>query len=321
MSDVKLSVIVVTYNHEKTIKHAIDSILMQKTNYSYEVLIGEDCSSDNTRNVLHQMKELLPANFHLFFREENMGEAANNADLCARSQGDYIIFLEGDDFWTDENKLQEQIHYLEHHPSVIAIAHRVQIVDFEGNPRSDYIYPESKKRKYSLKEFRRAILAGHTSTLMFRNIYRDQQFPMLQLPFPYPGDQQKNFLLALWGEVHCWPKKMSAYRFAPECGHSYVGQKRDLNDLLRSEIAATAEMLNYTKTIGENSPQKNAVKYMEQAYIRRVFKAMQLSRSTAITWNDLAVALKKCHYKLPALCFVILDCIGEKIKSLGGKLF
>ena len=102
-NDVILTVYVPTYNHENYITKALDSILMQKTKYNFEVLVGEDCSTDSTRAVLKDYESKHPGKFNIFYREKNMyGSSPNNAlDLKLRSRGKYIICLEGDDFLTD----------------------------------------------------------------------------------------------------------------------------------------------------------------------------------------------------------------------------
>ena len=90
-----LSIYVAVYNHEKYITQALDSILMQKTDYPYEVLVGEDCSTDNTRAVLKEYEAKHPGKFAIFYREHNMHrETPNNIqDLLMRCRGKYIIVI------------------------------------------------------------------------------------------------------------------------------------------------------------------------------------------------------------------------------------
>ena len=111
MKELMLSIYVPVYNHEKYIVETLDSILMQKTEYRYEVLVGEDCSTDNTRQVLEAYEKTHPGKLTVFYRKRNMhkDEIRNSTDLRLRCRGKYIIGIEGDDFWTDPLKIQKQI--------------------------------------------------------------------------------------------------------------------------------------------------------------------------------------------------------------------
>lgn len=145
-----LSIYVATYNHENYIEKALDSIFMQVTDYSYEVLVGEDCSTDNTRKVLkryeNQHLDLVEKGIlKIFYRDHNMyREKPNNVtDLIYRCSGKYIIALEGDDFWTDKNKIQTQIEFLENNDDYIAVAHECIVVDKNSNLLQE-VYPDRK---------------------------------------------------------------------------------------------------------------------------------------------------------------------------------
>ena len=102
--DFDLSIYVATYNHEKYITKALDSVFMQKTKYSFEVLVGEDCSTDNTRLVLKEYEKKNYNNLTIYYRQKNMSnmDISNAMDLIMRCRGKYLIALEGDDYWIDE---------------------------------------------------------------------------------------------------------------------------------------------------------------------------------------------------------------------------
>ena len=105
----KVSIAMVTYNHEKFIAKALDSVLMQRTDFDYEIVIGEDCSSDNTRNIVIEYKRRYPDNIVLFLNEKNLGMYGNCSQVFQACQGEYIAVLEGDDYWTSPDKLQKQV--------------------------------------------------------------------------------------------------------------------------------------------------------------------------------------------------------------------
>lgn len=222
-----ISIIIAVYNHEKYIKQAIDSVLMQKTDYSYEVLIGEDCSTDLSREVLKSMELELPSNFHIFYREHNYGAKQNFEDLYMRMNGKYYIVLEGDDYWTYEYKLQEECVFLEKHPEYLAVAHNTMVVGIDGQP-IPFHYPECHKAEYNIRDFVNGKLPGQTTTILSRNYYKNKLFDFaLDVHGTQPGDRVRAFLLAANGKVYCIQKKWSAYRFVPYAGSSFSATHTD----------------------------------------------------------------------------------------------
>ena len=117
MSEVLVSVWMITYNHEKYISQALESILMQKSNYDVEVVIGEDYSTDQTRKIIQEYEKKYPTIIKPIYHKENVGAIRNAFEFCLpKLKGKYIACLEGDDYWTDPNKIQKQVDFLENHP-------------------------------------------------------------------------------------------------------------------------------------------------------------------------------------------------------------
>lgn len=108
----KVSVIMLAYNHGKYIADAMESVVKQKTDFPFELIIGEDCSTDNTLEIIKKYQEKYK-NIHLISDEKNVGIVANELRVMQQCQGKYIAFCEADDFWTDELKLQKQVDFLE----------------------------------------------------------------------------------------------------------------------------------------------------------------------------------------------------------------
>ncbi len=222
-NDIVLSVYVATYNHENYIARALDSILMQKTKYKFEVLVGEDCSTDNTRAILKEYEKKHPGFFTMFYREKNMHNMqCNNArDLKLRCRGKYMIALEGDDFWTDENKLEKQITFLETHPEYIAVAHNCVVVGEDSLPNGE-TYPECEDEEYSFRHFFSEIMPGQLATIMYKNYYQDDTFDnSIMEKGLSPGDRLLYFALLCNGKVYCMQEKMSAYRHVTTHGSSF----------------------------------------------------------------------------------------------------
>jgi len=132
-SDVKVQVICVTYNQKDYIKEALDSFLMQKTNFKYEVLVGDDCSTDGTSEIVTEYAQKYPEIIKHIKREQNIGCLANFMDLCERVTAPYAAFCDGDDYWTDENKLQKQFDFMEENEDVNICAHRILLKGKDNN--------------------------------------------------------------------------------------------------------------------------------------------------------------------------------------------
>lgn len=218
-----VSIFVPTYNHENYIVQALDSILMQKTQYTYEVFVGEDCSTDNTRQVLKAWEKAHPGKFTILYREENMNKKKiyNSLDLKLRCKGKYIIGLEGDDFWTDPMKLEKQVTFLENHPEYYAVSHNCIVVGADSEANSED-YPECKDTEYTLRHFASEVMPGQLTTLLSRNYMTDEGFDKELLFIPYgPGDRKLYFSIAAQGRIYCMQETMSAYRHITSGGSSF----------------------------------------------------------------------------------------------------
>lgn len=131
-----VSVFVMTFNHEKFIVQAFEGILMQKTNFDYNIVIGEDCSTDNTRKIVLEYAEKYPGKFKFLIHEQNIGAVANQIATLNACTGKYIAICEGDDYWTDSYKLQKQVDFLESYPNY-AIVHTNKAVLLNNKLHAD----------------------------------------------------------------------------------------------------------------------------------------------------------------------------------------
>ncbi|WP_179022235.1 glycosyltransferase family 2 protein [Winogradskyella forsetii] len=115
MKNPKVSVCVLTYNQENFIKKCLESILRQQTNFDFDIVIGEDCSIDNTARVVEKLS-IIYKKINLLDNKINLGPFPNFIRTLKACKGKYIAFCEGDDYWIDERKLQKQVDFLEEHP-------------------------------------------------------------------------------------------------------------------------------------------------------------------------------------------------------------
>lgn len=111
-----ISVVIPSYNRANTVGMTIDSIIAQKVDANIEIVIGDDCSTDNAREVLEKYRQQYPDIIRLFLREHNMGLGANWAQCIKDCRGEFICNCDNDDYWHNPHKLQIQLDYMESHP-------------------------------------------------------------------------------------------------------------------------------------------------------------------------------------------------------------
>lgn len=152
MSKIPLvSVLVTPYNQKDFIRQTLDSILMQRCTFDFEVVIGDDCSSDGTREICQEYAEKYPDQIVLCLNKSNKGLLDNYFDVFLKARGTYIADCGGDDYWLTDSKLQNQVDLLENHPNVSLVAGNWQLYDQKSGllikPASwinqDWFQPES----------------------------------------------------------------------------------------------------------------------------------------------------------------------------------
>ena len=136
----KLSVLIVTYNHEKYIAQAVESALAQRTDFPIEIVVGEDASTDKTRQILVELARQHPERLRLLLHERNLGGPENVAAVLEACRGQYVAMLEGDDYWTHPLKLQKQVALLDAHPEWAMCFHLARVVH-EDDSRPPQVYP------------------------------------------------------------------------------------------------------------------------------------------------------------------------------------
>lgn len=176
-TDVKVSVIVLTYNHEKYIGQALDSILMQKVDFQYEILVSDDASTDGTSKIVEKYKERYPGIIRYLRQNHNVGASRNAYEAMQSAHGRYLATCEGDDYWTDAVKLQIQVDYLEKNPGLSGCVHPIQIVDEYGIPTAKQrLAWVSDKQLFTINDFRGIFLPGHGVSMVRRNYFLDTNF-------------------------------------------------------------------------------------------------------------------------------------------------
>lgn len=185
-----VSVCVQTYNHEKYIAQCLDSILAQKTNFDFEIIVGEDESSDSTRDICIKYQNKHPKKIKLFLRKRTdviyiHGKPTGRYNFIQNlksSQGKYIALCPGDDFWTDPFKLQKQVDFLESNESYVLCGTNAQY-RYENNTTSqELVHQKNIMMNYTFSNFK---TSNHliTATVMFKNMNFDFPVEFHKAPF------------------------------------------------------------------------------------------------------------------------------------------
>lgn len=215
MKNPLISVCIQTYQHAPYIEQCLDCILRQETTFQYEVLIGEDESTDGTRELCIAYAERYPEQIRLFLRSRKDVIYINNrptgrfnlVENLGAARGKYIAFCEGDDYWTDPRKLQKQIDFLESHPDYVLCSHRSDILNTDGTLRLHPIpYEQDFYTGYDLIKTHNFIT---TASAVFRNLPVWEVPNFKKVPF---ADLYLWLSLAEHGKIKMLEDKMSCYR-------------------------------------------------------------------------------------------------------------
>lgn len=212
----KVSISVITYNHAAYIRQTLEGILMQQTDFEYEVIIGDDLSPDNTREILLEYQAKHPDKISLILHKEKAGGIPGKMNFVSTihaAKGEYIALLDGDDYWTDPLKLQRQVDFLDQHQEYSLCFHNAQIV-FEGVEGNERPYnPWTTAQTFQIEDLILNEWFIHSGSIMYRRAW----FPSVKDSFyALPsGDIPIGITLADQGPVGYLPDKMSVYRKNP----------------------------------------------------------------------------------------------------------
>lgn len=232
--NIMVSVCVQTYQHSNFIKECLDGILLQQTTFPFEIILGEDESTDGTSEICKEYAENYPEKIRLFLRSrkdviyinEKPTGRYNVIENLKASKGKYIALLEGDDYWTDPLKLQKQVDLLETNPSLVGCHHWQKNAILKDN---NYIEIESPKKGhgYYPQPISKVIdifsnkMRVKTRTVMYRNIIDNHFFPDWFYKVAF-GDVPLSFLMGKYGDFGFIDEEMAVYR-QTETGVSKAG--------------------------------------------------------------------------------------------------
>ncbi len=213
---VKVSVFCLAYNHEKYLRRCLEGFVTQKTNFPFEVLIHDDASTDGTADIIREYEEKYPNIIKPLYQTQNQysqGIKITKTHLKPRAQGEYFAWCEGDDYWTDCNKLQKQVDFLDSHPEYACCYHRVRFENLRENS-TRYIPQMQASREFTLEEIVKKGAIFHLSAqMMRRDVYNAKPESLEAKGF---GDVPMYIFGAISGKVWVMEEVMSVYNHGVE---------------------------------------------------------------------------------------------------------
>lgn len=227
-----VSIRVITYNHGRYIAQCLESLVMQRTDFPFEIIVGEDCSTDNTLEIVMRYRERYPDLLTVITSETNVGAYNNTIRVAQACRGKYHAYCEGDDFWIDPLKLQKQVSLMEAHPEYAACCHDVIGVWEEGEKRCVYYAPTHDGDVVSLAAVMQATVAMPISGMMVRASVIDS------LPAWRSEVWAPDLVLRMWcahqGGIGYLPGAMSIYRLHGAGATAKTSPRQKLLDSLHT---------------------------------------------------------------------------------------
>lgn len=291
-----VSIKCLAFNHEKYIAQTLDGFLIQETNFPFEVIVHDDASTDNTANILREYEKKYPLIVKPVYQTENQYSKHDGSLTRAANaplKGKYAAVCEGDDYWTDPNKLQMQADFLESHEDYFAIGHNVRIVDDNGTPMANdnpiwrkwfNTYTSMEDRDYTLQDFEKGIMFGQTCTRMHKNIFKESPEGLEEKFFALDytnGDVAMSLLCFCMGKVRC--SSLVAADHRKSISNNSWTSKTFKKNMTHRDILSLLEQEKFANSFGVYPD------FTEQQYshVRSSFLYFKQSKK----WKDLSIFL------------------------------
>jgi hypothetical protein len=207
----KVSIVSTTYNQEAYVRDAFDSFVAQQTDFSVEIIVADDASTDATPAIIQEYAQCHPHLFRPILRSENLGLNANLTGALSAARGQYIALCEGDDYWIDPLKLNKQVTFLDRHPETAVCFHPVRVIWTDGRARDSKFPPFHLRGNLSVETL---ILWNfiQTNSVVYRRLPRYDDIPADVMPL----DWYLHVRHAVHGEIAMLPETMAVYRRHPQ---------------------------------------------------------------------------------------------------------
>lgn len=277
----KVSVIMITYNHEKFIEQAIKSVLMQKTNFDFELIIGEDCSTDSTRSIVKKYYNMYPSVIRLVLPESNVGPGKNYTSVYKACSGEYVALLEGDDYWLSEDKLQKQADYLDLRRECSMCFSNAIIHYEDGRKKDEKFVKNDNKKYYNTEDILKCNNIPNMTTMV-------RKADILQFPEWYEkqtiGDWPSHIIRSQYGNIGYMNEVLAVYRI-----HSGgVSSKSESSEWI-------LEIINMYKNLNSSLDRKytNLINSMISKYYAELGYVFYKNNDTSLAKEYLKKSIKK----------------------------
>lgn len=260
-----VSVRIITYNHKQFIGECVESVLMQKTDFPVEILIGEDDSTDGTKEIVKEYAEKYPDRIRLFLRSSQNKIVIdgiktgrfNFIETIKSCRGKFIAMLDGDDSWTDPLKLQKQADFLQRNPDYVVCLHDATLVDGEGKTLRESVLKKELKRDITALELSKGSEII-TSTICFRNVinsFPEEFYKVMN------GDVFITSLLGKYGKGKYMPEiRPARYRLHGNSMYSSLSSAKALDFSINTRI----QISHYYRRINEPELENHFNKEQEE---------------------------------------------------------
>jgi len=264
----KVCIRCITYNQVMYISKCLDGFVKQKTNFDFVAIVHDDASKDGTAEIIKEYAERYPKIIQPIYETENQyskhdGSLARILDSAVNSyRPNYIASCEGDDYWTDPEKLQKQVDILDADESLMAVVTDTSIVDMEGNvlcEKRGHVIPGDKEGRYNLRDFFTEPTHKYPTASVLRRNTHNEEIAALQVKTrnAFLGDWTSWIILHMFGDFYYIDKPMVAYRINPtsvthtenKVARAYAGVEicNAVADILPPEYADISQRLRRKK--------------------------------------------------------------------------
>ncbi len=290
-----VSVKMITYNHAPYIAKAIDGVLMQETDFPFELVIGEDCSTDGTREIVFDYQKRYPQIIRVVTSEANVGMKANSRRVDAALRGKYIAWCEGDDYWHHPRKLQMQVDYLESHPECVLVYSDYDLLDTRSGRRIKAVV--GREPVFPADELAVRLLLGECHAKTLTVCCRRQDVVKVKAGNPY--EFSEHFLM---GDIQLW---VELSRLGSFC---YIGEPLATAHILSESATQSRDPRRRIRficsalEIHEHYIMKLAISDVTASHIRsrfyRTLLALAYTARDAQLASDMASALRHTGFQL-----------------------
>ena len=244
---IKVSVLCTVFNHEPYLRRTLESFVMQQTDFTFEVLVNDDASTDGSAAIIREYAELFPDIIRPFLQEKNLYSQGINiydAVLYPAARGAYFALCEGDDCWTDREKLQRQADFLDAHPDYSACVHNSLVEKTGSGEKPSALFPRDGDRDIPFETVLQGMShAFHTSSILARRAYLLDPPDFRNVAFSYGfTDYAIGLWLTMKGRVRFLDSCMSLYRIGSNPSAWSSGVDRQYGRLIRF-VTGQREML------------------------------------------------------------------------------